>query len=111
MTVITPRVGSWYQDAVDGHLFEVVAIDEQTATIETQHFDGAVEEYDFETWRAMRVLEAAEPEDWSGPYEVDGHDHHEIDGDLALSDWSDPLLKIEPHGLMEAIDAMDDGAL
>lgn len=108
--LITPRVGSWYQDVTDGHLFEVVAIDEKAGTIETQHYDGELEEYDLEMWFTLHVREAAEPEDWSGPYEVDGYDHHEIDGDLALADWSDPLLQLEPHGLMEAIDAIDDGA-
>ena len=44
-----PVVGDWYRRQ-GGELFEIVAIDEDDGTIEVQHFDGTVEELDFEAW-------------------------------------------------------------
>jgi hypothetical protein len=69
-----PSVGSWYR--LEGEeLFEVVAIDDDDATIEIQYFDGTVEEMDLEEWDAHceeRALEAADPpEDWSGSVDVE----------------------------------------
>jgi len=73
MTSPRPIVGNWYQ--LEGERFEVVAIDEDDATIEIQYFDGTVEEMDFEDWGAHcenRALEqVGAPEDWSGSVDVD----------------------------------------
>ncbi|MGH8327740.1 MAG: DUF6763 family protein [Steroidobacteraceae bacterium] len=45
-----PIVGHWYR--MEGGLFEVVAIDDDDATVEIQYFDGTVEEMDLEDWEA-----------------------------------------------------------
>ena len=72
-----PVVGNWYR-MPGGETFEVVALDEQESTIEIQHFDGTVEELEFEEWRqraeAGEIESAAEPEDWSGSLDVDPDD-------------------------------------
>jgi hypothetical protein len=79
MPMISPRpvVGDWYR-FIDGETFEVVALDEEEATIEIQYFDGTVEELDFDEWReradAHEIEAAAEPEDWSGSMDVDPDD-------------------------------------
>ncbi|HEY8384811.1 MAG TPA: DUF6763 family protein, partial [Porticoccaceae bacterium] len=59
-----PLVNTWYQDAVEDVLFEVVAVDEAAGTIEVQYEDGSVDEFDFDTWGLMVVLPAEAPEDW-----------------------------------------------
>lgn len=68
-----PGVGNWYR--LDGDLFEVVAVDDDDATIEIQYFDGTVEEMDLEDWNAHcedRAVEQADPpEDWSGAVDVE----------------------------------------
>ncbi|MGB6449194.1 MAG: DUF6763 family protein [Steroidobacteraceae bacterium] len=68
-----PSVGSWYR--MEGDLFEVVAIDDDDATIEIQYFDGTVEEMDLEDWETHceeRELETIDPpEDWSGSVDVE----------------------------------------
>lgn len=74
MTMPMPTVGDWYEGR-DGALFEVVAIDSEDQTIEIQHFDGTLEERDYETWLAEPPLEAEAPEDWTGPLDVDPEDH------------------------------------
>jgi hypothetical protein len=64
---LEPVVGNWYVHLDKGTPFQVVSIDEQARTIELQHFDGDLEECDFEEWRAMDLELGEEPEDWTGP--------------------------------------------
>jgi len=70
----TPRVGDWYQ-SINGDKFEIVALDEDEATLEIQHYDGAVEEIDFETWEEMELASIEPPEDWSGSYDLERDDY------------------------------------
>jgi Family of unknown function (DUF6763) len=76
MASLRAGVGNWYR--LEGELFEVVAIDEDDATIEMQYFDGTVEEMDFEDWKAHceeRAVEQVDaPEDWTGSVDVDPDD-------------------------------------
>lgn len=64
---LQPLVGQWYNHLDKGDLFQVVALDEASGTIEIQEFDGDLDEIDFEEWRQMIVESAAAPEDWTGP--------------------------------------------
>ncbi|MDH3588857.1 MAG: hypothetical protein OEQ74_05585 [Gammaproteobacteria bacterium] len=74
MTEIIPVIGNWYKKP-GGNLFEVVAFDEDDSTIEVQHYDGTVEEYEVDTWREMLLIEAEPPEDWSGSFDMDREDY------------------------------------
>ncbi|MHB1871386.1 MAG: DUF6763 family protein [Steroidobacteraceae bacterium] len=84
MVAPQPGIGDWYRLS-GGELFEVVAINEDDATIDIQHFDGTVEEMDREDWEAQwddGLIEAAEPpEDWSGSVDVDGDDEASAGGE------------------------------
>ena len=77
MSVPQPAIGEWYRQHGE-QLFEVVAVDEDSGTIEVQYFDGTVEEMEFDDWKEQwkaGALEAAEaPEDWSGSVDVDDED-------------------------------------
>ena len=66
-----PEVGTWYENLEDGELFEVVAVDEDSGFVATQYFDGALEELDHETFLKLPLRVAEQPEDWSGPFELD----------------------------------------
>lgn len=72
-----PIIGDWYRYS-GGELFEVVACDDDEGTIEIQHFDGTVEELDFDDWNAgwteREIETAAAPEDWSGSVDMDAED-------------------------------------
>ena len=48
-----PVIGAWYEDASQDDIFEVVALDEHSGSIEIQHVGGEVSEIDFETWHHM----------------------------------------------------------
>jgi len=59
---------------VNGSLFEVVAVDEDDATIELQHFDGTIDEVDLDGWVDLHAEPAEAPEDWSGSVDIDLED-------------------------------------
>lgn len=97
-----PVVGDWYQDTDAGVIFEVVAFDEDEGTVEVQHIDGQVEEYDLSVWRQMALGEVAPPEDWRSGFELSREDGVDTDGALHPEDWSGPL------DLLEGDDAIPD---
>lgn len=84
MNMQHPGVGEWYRLS-SGELLEVVAFDSSDGTIEVQYFDGTVEEFDFDDWRAQRssgaIEEAEAPEDWSGSVDVEPEDEARADSD------------------------------
>ncbi len=78
MVAPQPRIGNWYRLG-GGELFEVVALNDDDATVDIQYFDGTVEEMDREDWDAQwddgLIEEGAEPpEDWSGSVDVEDDD-------------------------------------
>jgi len=74
MTVPQPAIGEWYRQHGE-QLFEVVAVDEDSGTVEVQYFDGTVEEFELsdwnEQWKSGAIEPAEAPEDWSGSVDVD----------------------------------------
>lgn len=95
MKRIIPQIGKWYKDTQQGITFEVVAIDEIEQTIETQLLDGAVGEYDMETWDQLLLQNIEEPEDWRNAYELGDEDYLDPDDTIYPEDWSSPLNTIE----------------
>lgn len=95
MKTISPSIGNWYKELQQGVIFEVVAVDDLEQTIETQLIDGAVGEYDMETWDQLLLEPVEEPEDWRDAYELSMEDS--IDTDMAIhpEDWNNPLNTIE----------------
>ncbi|MEL7447776.1 MAG: DUF6763 family protein [Pseudomonadota bacterium] len=90
MTDITPVIGDWYK-RLGGYLFEVVAVDESERTIEVQHFDGTVGEFDLDSWRDLLIESAQPPEDWSGSLDIVKEDYG-VDFEAAPGEhWDDPL--------------------
>jgi len=92
------EVGDWYR-YTSGDLFEVVAVDEDDETIEVQHFDGTIEEIDFESWESQwadKTFEAAEaPEDWSGSVDMEPENSGEDDDSNSDRQWAGPLGFLE----------------
>ena len=74
MSASTPIIGNWYE-CREGQLFEVVAVDIDDHTVEVQHFDGTLEEFDDDGWLAMMPKETDAPEDWTGSLDVEPEDH------------------------------------
>lgn len=91
-----PDIGGWYANQEFNDIFEVVASDEKDAYVEIQYFNGEIEEFDLETWYELDLRRIPEPEDCSGPFEVDGEALGYSDDTIHPEDWSDPLANIEP---------------
>ena len=90
MPLPPPNIGDWYQ-GTNGELFEVVAVDNDEATIEIQYFDGTLEELDFDAWEESEFSAAQPPEDYSGSLDIEKEDYG-VDLDRpGKKDWADPL--------------------
>jgi len=99
MKMLSPVVGWWYKDLQTGALFEVVAWDPDSLTIETQYLDGEVTEYDLDAWRELYLERAEAPEDWRTAFELDGEMLLDPDLPMHPDDWSNPLNTIEPDAM------------
>lgn len=69
---IEPEVGCWYEDMDRNVVFEVVCCDEDSVDI--QYFEGEIEEIERETFLKMWLQPVQQPEDWSGPFEIDAEE-------------------------------------
>ena len=52
-------VGQWY--AADGEPFEIIGLDADSQMVLVQHYDGTLEDFDFETWMTMAARACAPP--------------------------------------------------
>lgn len=87
------KVGDWYQ-ASDGSRadpFELVAVDIPNESVLVQHYDGTLEEYDFDSWMELGAKPAAAPEDWSGAMDVDPKDFIPDNDASGAGRWENPL--------------------
>lgn len=67
-----PNPGDWYQSA--GSTFEIVGVDVLSEIVLVQHFDGALEELEFDAWAELEAEPCAAPEDFSGALDLDTED-------------------------------------
>ena len=96
MSEIVPQVGSWYR-LPDGKLFEVVAIDEHDRTVDVQHYDGTLEEWDLEAWSDLEVEYGEAPEDWTGSFDIDKADYGD-ELEEPHEQWANPLDYLDTSG-------------
>ena len=95
-TATYPITGNWYCHLDKGQRFFVVVVNEDTRTVEIQHFDGNVDEFDFATWCQLDIEPCEAPENWSGPFDIDHSDDLGTEiTDTQPSDWDAPLNEFE----------------
>ena len=103
-TEIDPIVGEWYQHLDKGQRFLIVAFDEDEGLIETQHFDGDIEEVPLDVWYQQDLELIEPPENWGGAMDIGTKDDYGTEiTDTNISDWTEPLqeLKIQGEDLSE----------
>jgi len=86
-------VGDWYQSSVTGgEPFELVAVDIESEVVLVQHYDGTLEEFDFDSWMELGARPAAPPDNWAGAIDADKLDVIP-DDDISSGGgrWEDPL--------------------
>jgi len=107
LTRLEPVIGKWYRNET-GSVFEVVAFDEEEGIVEIQHFDGAIEELDLESWFGQLLKVQAEPEDWSGPFDdLVADDFGDTDVVRCRDDYSNPLDREEYPNPLDTLDWED----
>lgn len=106
MRNIIPSVGSWFKESQQGVIFEIVAVDEVSQTIETQLIDGEVSEYDVDSWAQLELQAIEEPEDWRNAYELSQEDALNPDDTIIPETWSNPVSMIESDIVNGVIDEM-----
>ncbi|WP_136807181.1 DUF6763 family protein [Desulfosediminicola flagellatus] len=95
-TKADPIIDNWYCHLDKGQRFFVVAIDEDTQTIEVQHFDGNIEEFDLATWYKLDIDRCEPPENWSGALDIDDVDDFGTEiTDTKPADWDAPFNEFE----------------
>ena len=90
MPLPIPMIGDWFQ-APGGLVFEVIAVDDEDGTIDIQHFDGTVEETDFDAWEEAEYRPTEPPEDYSGSLDIEREDYGMDLDRAAKQDWANPL--------------------
>ena len=85
-------VGDWYQSSVtSGEPFELVAVDVPNEVVLVQHYDGTLEEFDFDSWMELGARPAPPPSNWSGAIDADKLDVVPDDDFSSGGRWEDPL--------------------
>ncbi|MEA3406316.1 MAG: DUF6763 family protein [Pseudomonadota bacterium] len=97
-TEVDPIVDNWYCHLDKGQRFRVVAIDESARTVEMQDFEGALSEYDFDTWYQMDMELCEAPESWAGAEDVGSVDDYGTEvTDTQTADWNEAADDFEPQ--------------
>lgn len=65
-------VGEWYE--AGGQPFEIIGIDAEAGVVLVQHFDGSLDEFDFDSWLELSATPCPPPEDYSGALDLDPDD-------------------------------------
>jgi hypothetical protein len=92
-------VGEWYK--TDGEPFEIVGLDSKAEIVLVQHFDGTLEEVDFDTWMELAARPCAPPEDYSGAMDMDKGDYGDLVEEPAgrSGRWDNPLDALDLQNL------------
>ncbi|MDG1485891.1 MAG: hypothetical protein P8Q25_06115 [Porticoccaceae bacterium] len=96
MATHIPTIGHWYQDIAVHRLFQVIALDEYSATIDIQYEDGEIDELDLDSWSQMTVAESNPPEDWQSLFVLDEEQRLFTDDVISSGSSSDLLTSLEP---------------
>ena len=74
-------IGNWYQ--TDAEPFEIVGVDTEAEIVLVQHFDGTLEEIEFDNWLELSARLVPPPEDCSGALDIVADDFNQTDDDFA----------------------------
>ncbi|UCE88121.1 MAG: hypothetical protein JSW10_07015 [Pseudomonadota bacterium] len=108
-TEADPIVDNWYAHLDKGQRFLVVAVDDINGLVEIQHFDGNIEELDFEQWYLLDVETSEAPENWIGALDIAEADDLGTEiTDTSAADWSAPLTEVKQPGNDELSEDEDD---
>lgn len=82
-------VGEWYETGEQ--TFEIIGVDAKAGIVLVQHFDGSLEEFDFDTWLELSARPCAAPEDISGALDLERDDYDDTPRNGHWDDGIDQL--------------------
>ena len=91
-----PTLGHWYQDIAIHRLFQIIALDEYSATIDIQYEDGENDELDLDSWSQMAITVVNPPEDWQSLFALDEEQRLFTDDVITSGSSSDLLAGLKP---------------
>jgi hypothetical protein len=89
-------IGDWYQAGEES--FEIVGIDVKSEVVLVQHYNGTLDEVDFETWAQLEARPRAAPEDMSGALDAEREDFG-LEEDFATGSGGSAVTWLEAHNL------------
>lgn len=96
MAIHVPSIGKWYQDIAVSRLFEIIAIDDYTATISIKYEDGEYDDIDINSWSQMALMHSNPPEDWRSSSNLSDDERLYADAAFSPTAGNDPLVSLEP---------------
>lgn len=90
-------IGDWY--ATDGQPFEIVGIDVKAEVVLVQHYDGALDEIDFDAWSGLNASPCAAPASLSGALDAESEDFGFIDDHPGPKESPSAEQWLDAHGL------------
>ncbi len=83
--------GQWFEG--ESGPFEVVGIDAASEAVLVQHYDGTLEDFDFDSWMGLAARPCAPPEDYAGALDIERIDQSEYDESPPVQGphWDSPL--------------------
>lgn len=96
---LDPVVEQWYRQLEKGQEFKVTNVDEDNELVEIQHYDGDIQEINFDEWLELDLELTETPEDWTAPMDnVEYDDLGYEETDMDDNDWEEPLDEYEEPG-------------
>ena len=112
-TEADPIIDAWYHYPAKAQKFRITALDERSATIEIQYFDGAIDEMDLDTWKQLDAERIEAPEDWTGPMDnIEKDDLNPVGTEMRREDWDAPYQEVDEMkraGPREADESLETG--
>lgn len=65
-------VGQWFKSPQQS--FEIVGLDLEHELVLIQHYDGTLEEFDFDSWLELAAVPCEAPEDLEGAFDAERDD-------------------------------------
>ena len=78
---VPPRIGNWFRRSDHPQAFHVIALDESSATVDVEYFDGTLDEWPLRHWQELSITPCDAPQDWSGPFDSPAVDEAPDDED------------------------------
>tara|TARA_R110000787_G_scaffold15088_44_gene46618 strand:- start:1421 stop:1717 length:297 start_codon:yes stop_codon:yes gene_type:complete len=70
-------VGEWFES--NGDQFEIVGLDAKAEVVLIQHFNGDLDEMDFDSWLELNAQPCSPPEDYSGALDIERDEYNDMD--------------------------------